>query len=332
MATTPLDPLDPTAPKKKPAPTASQASALDTGIPAPAAPATGVPAPAAGTDRGASTGLEQAPAAPAIASPTPAAPMPPTGVTAEQGITQIQQDSIARGGRQLNPTEMQQLATQVGAPQGPNGTYTAQQLATARDLISRYSFNPADPFGALPESAPGSTSSLANRRLTELLGTNFNEVDPNSQAIQQPLGAFRASNQRATDRARMAMSLRNQNQGISGGGEEVGLLGLLEDQGVKEGAYESNLIAGELATKRQALTQAIELATQVGQQNRARQLQEELAKLDLQLRQKLGEGQLALGARSLSQNDQQFLDSLGFNYANLQASQNNRAIEALLGG
>jgi hypothetical protein len=331
---TPIDVLDPNAPKKKPA-----VAGLDTGVPAPlsgaAAPSavdTGIPAPTAAPvsapDRVAATGVETATPA---AAPTPAPAPAPTGVTQQAGIAQVNQAMLARVGHALTPEETQGLAQAVGAPANPDGTYSQAQINQALDLVSRYSGNLATPWGELPESAPGSTTSLANRRLTELLGQKWGEVDPNSQAIQQPMGAFRAANQRATDRARLAMSLRNQNEGITGGGEDVGLLGLLEDQGVKEGSYEANLYANELATQRTALQNAIQLATQAGLQNKARQLQEELAKLDLALRQKLGEGQLALGARSLDQNDRQFLDSLGFNYASLQGSLNNQAINALLG-
>lgn len=278
-----------------------------------------------------------APAAPAPAPPPvdpltlgPNAPTPQTPVTAEQGMQYINNDAALRLGRPLNQQEVQGLAQIIGPPQGPGGTYTPQQLQAARDWVGRYSGDPTNPFGPLPEGAPGSTSNLANTRLTELLNLDYGEVDPNSQAIQQPLGAFRSAQSRAVDRAKIANALRAQREGTSGGGEEAGLMSLLEEQGQNEASFESNLIVQELAGQRDRLTQAIELATQAGLQNKARELQEELGKLDIELRRYIGQGQLALGAQSLNQNDQQFLESMGYNYARLIAEQNNRAIEAAI--
>jgi hypothetical protein len=125
--------------------------------------------------------------------------------------------------------------------------------------------------------------------------------------------------------------------------------GVIEQQGLNEGLFASQAMRDELTARRDQIQRALMLGAATMDQDLSRRLQNELATLnatiqreslaqtntlatkDLDLRGRLGQGNLNLGLLSLLENGRQFNNGLGFNIANAEAMLNNNAIRTLLG-
>jgi hypothetical protein len=319
--------IDPGGGTGVPAPTTPTPTGLGdpgggTGVPAPTS--TPVPPPSGTGDPGGGVAPASAPAVPA---PTTA----PAGTLTQQAAAAkaVEAFKAKNGGRAPTPEEWNELTRRAQALGWTSGN-------VSQSIVDQVIASIGGPPPGTPPPPPSTqqVQGQANSRLSELLGLSWGEVDPNSQAIQQPMQAFRAASERAADRQRMQNAIRNQARGVAetSGAGEAQLQQVLENQGINESSYEANLYAQELSTQREALQNAIQLATQAGLQDKARELQQKLGMLDIELRRLLGQGQLALGQASLEQNDKQFLERMGFNYAQLQGMLNNQAIQTILNG
>lgn len=125
--------------------------------------------------------------------------------------------------------------------------------------------------------------------------------------------------------------------------------GAIEQQGLNEGQFGSQLVLGELNSQRQQAQQALQQAMAMSDQDLSRRLQDRLANLqatiqreslaqtgrlgqaDIDMRRLGQTGNLNLGLLGLIQQGRQFNDSLGFNIANAEAMLNNNAVRTLLG-
>ncbi len=125
--------------------------------------------------------------------------------------------------------------------------------------------------------------------------------------------------------------------------------GVIEQQGLNEGLFASKAVQDELTSRRDQIQRALTLGAATMDQDLSRRLQNELATLnatiqreslaqtgtlankDLDLRSRLGQGNLNLGLLSLLENGRQFNNGLGFNIATAEAMLNNNAIRTLLG-
>lgn len=303
-----------------------------TGIPAPVATA---PAPAPTATPRPVSAAANAPAPVTAPAAAPAAPMDPN-----QALNQIGTTFQSKFGRAMSPEEQQALIQSVGYTSGP---VSPEMMKAALDTVGRYSgdlknpWAPVSPASPLIEPTPATpvvppSETLAETQLQNLLSTEkWGEVDPNSAGMQGQRDAFGLAAQRDATRRRAALAERAAARGgLGAGGYDVDTERIISEQGEKEQAFESDLYAKELSGQRERLMQAIQMARQFGLQDEARKLQEKLGTLDLNLRQYLGKGQLGLGLLNAGQQNQQYYDSLGLNYATLQNLMNNQAINAIL--
>lgn len=262
--------------------------------------------------------------------PAPApAPAPAGSIDPNVAQNQVRDAFKQKFGKDMSPQELQWLISQSGY--SGNGPVTEDVMKKAMDNLSRYSGDLTDPFGQKAGGSP--TDDAAKKRLEELLKLDYGKVDENSDAIRQQQNAFELQTQRGSDRQRAAMAERAAREGATGsGGYDVMQDALLQQQGEANAGFKANLIAGELQDQRKNLMEAIKLATESGQQDKARALNEKLGLLDIDLRKYLGKGQLGLGMLSTLLGDKQAMERLGLDYAKLQQGANSEAIQALLSG
>lgn len=362
----PLD--DPNAPKRKPLTNVANAggvlSPLGGGIPGPApttpagtlsasalggAPGGAPPPPAPANPAGTLSALgggPPPPAAPAATAPPPVAPATPAAPTAatpaagmDPAAAQKQlmdQFSAKFGGRQMSPAEQTEMQKRIGYIAGQ--PITPEMMAKGAELISQYSGKLED-YGpnATPAATPTAptpattTNNLAQETLQNLLkqGDTF---DPNNPAATAQRASFDRVNSRETGRARIAAAERRAASGqLGSGGFDADIAGAEQAQGDRASGFESQLVTQELSAQRQKVQQALALAVQSGDQNAARQLQEKLGTLDLDLRGKLGKGQLGLGLLNSMLGDKQSGNALGLGYAQL-GQQGNTDLMRILAG
>ena len=134
--------------------------------------------------------------------------------------------------------------------------------------------------------------------------------------------------------------------GRGDGSFESGLMGLEQARGEGDADFASDLIGKEQGARRQSLMQAIQMAEQSGQFDKAQEMQGHLAAMDAQLRnrgmdiQKYGidtnaglEGRrIDQSGRSLDQQNSQFNTTMDFNSANADADNYYRWMMAGLRG
>jgi uncharacterized protein (DUF3084 family) len=127
---------------------------------------------------------------------------------------------------------------------------------------------------------------------------------------------------------------------------EAGIERGIQNTGEAQAGYNAQLVGQKLDARRQQLNQALQLATQIGATDQADLLQRELANLDAQIKTNaqnlsayLGQGQLDISSNqnllSLLQSlmgQQNFYDTLGLDYAQLQRLLNNDAVLGALNG
>jgi hypothetical protein len=184
----------------------------------------------------------------------------------------------------------------------------------------------AAPAGVRTPPITDEVTKILMARLNELKNPGDVQSDP---IYQNAVRAYQVQALRSADRQRKALAERSAASGTrASGGFNVGVRGINERAGENAAQYTSGLALDRLTAREQQLTQAIQMARSVGQDDIANQLevqrlqlQAELGRGDLALRGELGRGQLGLGQ-----------DNLGFNYADLIARMNRDAVLAGLGG
>ncbi len=174
---------------------------------------------------------------------------------------------------------------------------------------------------------------------------------PNEPALQPAISAFNAAQNKATARQVNQHAEAFGASGLESSGARLSAdRAAIEQQGLNEATFASNLQLQELENQRQQLQAGLQMALALNDQDTSRRLQERLAMVqaqlqrdsltqqgklaqsDIDLRQKLGYGNLNLGMLGLQQQGRQFNDSLGFNLAQLQTQANRDALLALMGG
>ena len=134
---------------------------------------------------------------------------------------------------------------------------------------------------------------------------------------------YRNAARREQRQGRDALAERAAFLGLNSGGQgsgsfESAIEGQEQDVRRDIAGYEANRATTELQNRRGLLVQALQMAQALGARTEATGLQRELAQLDAQLRQQ----QLGFNYAGLGQQQGQFEDSMGFNYANLLANLN----------
>lgn len=138
--------------------------------------------------------------------------------------------------------------------------------------------------------------------------------------------AYRTGRRREAGKDREALAERAAFLGLNPGGQgsgsfETGIQGLNEDASEDIAGYEANRAVDELTQRRNMMMQALQMANALGARTEATSLQRELAMIDTQIKQQ----QLGFQYAGLNQQQGQFEDSMGFNYANLLSNLNRQS-------
>jgi hypothetical protein len=132
-----------------------------------------------------------------------------------------------------------------------------------------------------------------------------------------PVTAFNANAKRNEGRDRQFLAERAAAGGYSGsGGFETGVLGLRAKTNEAMDRFAGEQAGVQEQGRRQELMQALAMALQFGDSESARELQREL-----------GLGSLDVQRHGINTGRENNLDSLGFNYANLQNNMNNSSFD-----
>lgn len=259
---------------------------------------------------------------------TGANPAPAGSIDPNVALNQARQAFQTRFGRAMTPEEQTWIQQMSGFT---SGQVTPEQMGRVTDAIARYTGNIRTPFDVTPARTPTEEERRANERLRGILDRP-EMPDPNDPIIKAQQDAYELNNQRGTNRQRAALAERAAARGdINAGGFDVAQDQLIQGQGERDATFGAGLQAQELNTRRQELMQGIQMAQQYGLQEQAQRLQEQLGRLDIQLRGQLGRGQLGLGLLGLNQNDAHFYDDLGARLAQMQGNMNTDAMRILFG-
>lgn len=227
---------------------------------------------------------------------------------------------------------------QVASFQAPTFRESAPANYSGRNVMSASTGSVAQ-NSAISEQMRG----VLSNRLTDLSKPINILEDPTYKAQTD---AFNLSQSRGADRQRKVLAERNAAGGtLASGGFNTNVNQVYEKQAEGEAKYSADLAGQRLGERETQLNAAIQMARAVGQDDvalqlenekaalaqAALQLQGELGRSDLSLRDRLGSGQLNLGLMNALMGNQQFYDSLGFNYAGLQNSMNRDAVIQALG-
>lgn len=268
----------------------------------------------------------------------------------------------AGGGAYLNDDQLKYIQGQFQkAPE--YSQYTGQRPTVAMGdfiggatlgttLANDAALKPAEQTGT---TSGGATSfltpemqDLVRAKLMDQLNTPLPTMD--SPGLAPAISAFSQAQNKATARQVNQNAEAFGASGLEASGARLSAdRGAIEQQGLNEATFGSNLMMGELNAQRQQVQTALQQALALNDQDVSRQLQERLANLnatiqreslaqtgrlgqaDIDLRRAGQTGNLNLGLLNLIQNGRQFNDSLGFNIANAEAMLNNNAVRMLLG-
>lgn len=256
-----------------------------------------------------------------------------------------------------NDAQPRQAGT--GSVPASTGSVPATQQSSSSDMNAIFN---SPPMSLNP------AQSAAQDAILQLLGRSQQAVTLQDPSLQPVSDAYRSAQQRGVEQQRRALANRASVTGtLNTGGFDTEALGVLQDANRDVASFDANLVRAEMATRRNELLQAIQLAAQTGNEQQRSQLQQQLALLDATLRQqdmslrdRLGTGDLALRRelgfgdldfrnRTLTQSgelgrgdlalrmiqsllqNEQFNSGLGMNAAQFEALLNQNAINTLLG-
>lgn len=177
------------------------------------------------------------------------------------------------------------------------------------------------------------TQAAMRDSLLKLMAQGQEPVDvTNDKTLGPAAEAYRNAQMRQSKQSREALAERYAAEGLNSGGQGSGAFdtavqGLDENTRNSIAGYEAQLAQTELQNRRQLTVQALQIAQALGARTESNALQEELANLDAQLRQQ----QLQYNYTQLGQQQGQFEDTLGYNYAGLQAQMNRDAFLHAMG-
>jgi hypothetical protein len=228
------------------------------------------------------------------------------------------------------PAPAGSTSTAPGAPEAPQN---AQQALTQA-----------------PQSGAPTTVSGAFQQA--LLGQlNQGPVTAASPQVAPAIQANQLAEQRGYDRNRALLAERNAAQGLSmSGGNESMIRGLQQDRSLRESQFAGNAVMDANKVQAQQVMAALGLTGGLlGDQDRLA-MQKYIADLnatlsreglstqsalggrELDIRDKLGSGNLNLGLLGLLQGGEQFGQNLGANLGMFSANMNQNALLSLLGG
>jgi hypothetical protein len=290
--------VDPNQPKRRPQPGDPDYDPLSS-LAAPS----GGPMPAAPT------------AVPPAAAPAPAsAPSSPDPFAAMGGGTLVNGGWIPNN----NPEAIARARGQVPAGPGPVGDFGPGGNVAPQ---------PAQPAPAPP---PPTIQSSFKDALLKQLGVNQEAPSLSDPALKAQADAFSLAQQRGNERAQNQLAEQAALEGTrTSGGFLSDKLGLEQQRGEAEGAFNAGLVGQEAAARRDKLVQYVALAGNTLTEQDRMAVQKELADLnaqiereriaqqgtlgqaDIGLRGRLGEAQVNLGLLQALMQNQQFGQGLG---------------------
>jgi hypothetical protein len=159
------------------------------------------------------------------------------------------------------------------------------------------------------------------------LGQLQQPVSAESPGIKEALAGNRIGLQRGTEQQRAEIAERRAYDGSGGLGSRAYATDvdrLLQRQGEAGARYQGEIMWEAAQQRQQQLQTLLTQAMALGDAESARAIQQQLQALQMQQQN----SQFYSG---LGQNQSQFLDQMGFNYAGLNANSNNAALLALIG-
>lgn len=202
--------------------------------------------------------------------------------------------------------------------------------------VSSSSYTSGSPLAVQTATQPGAGGQNIQTQFRDaLLGqlnTNPNNVSLSDPSLAPQVRAFQDAQTRSlADQQRQLAE-----QAFAGGTRNTGAYGadlgaLQQQQGEAIGQHNAGLIADEQQRRTQNLFNALGLGSGLITQGSAQGVQQGLGMADINLRNKLGTGQLGLGLLTTLLNDRQTNDRLGFDAANASMGFNQDAIIKALG-
>lgn len=213
------------------------------------------------------------------------------------------------------PQAVDPFAANGGGKQLANGDWVPSDHPLAQQQGATGATGAGSPVTTSP-----SIDAQARTVLMDLLKTPTT-ITPEALNDHPAVQAMRMQEQRSEERQRRQMAERADLEGWSdSGGFDSGLAGIREKRGMNEANFVGNLATQQLRDNRDTLFNALQLATQQGQFDKAQQLQRELASIDAALRQ-----------AGIASSETMSNNRLGYDYTALQAQLDRDALLAALG-
>src|ERR1051326_2641220 len=161
--------------------------------------------------------------------------------------------------------------------------------------------------------------SILNR--LNFLQNDTQSIDPQGDALRPIIQAYHLKSQRGLEDTRNALAERAYAQGtLNTGGFDTQTQRALEDAAANEAGFTGQQVSQAVQQRRQELMHLLDVGAGFLSQGDQQAIQTELAQLDANLRE-----------QAMAQQNSQFGDQLGYNYAALQAQLNRDSILGALG-
>lgn len=291
------------------------------------------------------------PAPPTMAYQPPAAAPAPVAGGVKAGWEDIGNNLVrnAATGQVVDQNHPVYTQSGGGAPAGGGGGPAPTTAGGAITSAGGVTNTAANVGGSTPQGAPTTVAQSFQQALINRL--NPGAVSADNPAVAGSIQANKLAEQRGFERNRNLLAERAAQTGTNNsGGFESQLLGLAQDRSGREAAFEGQALNDLARQQSGELSGALALGgSLLGDQERLA-AQDRLAQLDAQLRReglgaqtalgnrdidlrgRLGEGQLNLGLLQALMSNDQFGRSLGQNASQFGQSLDTQTILGLLGG
>lgn len=242
----------------------------------------------------------------------------------------------SRGGLNAGNTQYWQNASV-----GPSAFFNNPNRESGAAATPTPASAPAPAPAAQASVAPNSGTSAYNEQMRQILLSQIQGLKAPTTAedpdVAPAIGAFNTQSQRDQATNRDALAERYYAQGDNGSALNSGGFNTSVQQGLEKSAgdranFTGSTILAVAQQKRSQLQQMLTTATNAGLTDAAQQIQAKIAEIDANLRQQGISNQASQFTQSQAQQNSQFGDSLGLNYAQLIAQENRDALLAGLGG
>lgn len=251
---------------------------------------------------------------------------------------------------QFHPVYTQDGGSPAPAAPGPTNTSPGQPAGQPPPITTaaQATGTTANVGQTAPQGAPTTIAQSFQQALVNRL--NPQPINAQNSQIAPAIEANKLAEQRGMERNRNLLAERSAANGTSNsGGFESQLLGLGQDRAAREGQFAGNAVADLGRQQQQDITSALAMGGNLLGDQQRMDLQKQLADLDAQLRReglgaqtslgnrdidlrsRLGEGQLNLGLLSALLNNDQFGQQLNQNALQFGAGLDQQGLLGILG-